>query len=982
MPARILRLWSDIQLSDDLHPKFLKISITIFAVVLGAVGCATVDYSRVISEHEFIAKQECASKTGVGNYDGTRTCYKWITDAVNSKELSENLTDFLLTLYNSDQLELQLVRAENADIDGVRSIFAQNIAQLDYWDPRLDNLLCEINRDRGLFFLTGVGCKRPRVPAGSFDDSTSHVAGYEFVNENEVQWGDKPGIGGFVTIPKLNLAEIARSQLLLVPNNQSLKEFIVANPEICRGFLISRRAGNDIGSIDYTLGASSIDACVERYVNGNPQISERRADEISEVPLFLRSLFFGLNPRALNDLARPSNAPRKALDSLSVLESSTPARFDLRQFEAIFVVEGAPDPRRDFSTLYRHYLQRVGSLRVIAQLESIDGELYEFDPVLGSFKTDGVIDKRALAKTVTSSTAGVTAINTALAAGGTVGVEAPNTASCITAAFNLRNLEKEEIYKRYQSEIFEIVNHPYTRLNLSSTKSLVSALRGNIQTNESNIGFLDVDPSGVEHCENPVSPLSDREACGRIVPRQEKKGFAYITQEHGLSVSAVAAAPINTTSSEIQISKGLVGINPCAHTKFENLNWDAIADISVLRSKMWAILQDSRKVWNISASYPSNKNEFNFGVASDIRGEFGTVLNKLFVVSSGTVPHDDDKPLQPSLCWIYPACLSNDAELAESFNILTVVGLEKNDDEIDVWRGFDGAGAEVASATSPLFDIGAIAGGVTKIDENKQSSYTPLYTAGVIAEDLGSDEDIIFSPALLPVEGVSFAVPQVSATASLLYQLHPNIVPAYVKTRLIACSRYFPRLQDRLFGGLLDIECSLDTNIDRVKKRRNPDDLYRVVITGLWGKSDSNLDYTKLEAVTFESGGNEVRADVGQLLKVQRETKYQNADEAPRVTDRFVVFHFGGGMGLPLERSVGVSFSKKQDIHVEIYVESEKAKEYQCIPIGEIEEIVWALAVPFDPTMKLSPRGRQAEINRIIASSPGGNGCASLSHPD
>ena len=65
--------------------------------------------------------------------------------------------------------------------------------------------------------------------------------------------------------------------------------------------------------------------------------------------------------------------------------------------------------------------------------------------------------------------------------------------------------------------------------------------------------------------------------------------------------------------------------------------------------------------------------------------------------------------------------------------------------------------------------------------------------------------------------GTSQAAPQVAAVASLLLSKFGNLKPIEIKNRLIYCSDLRPSLQDQLFGGRLNAECTLDGESGRMQ---------------------------------------------------------------------------------------------------------------------------------------------------------------------
>lgn len=67
------------------------------------------------------------------------------------------------------------------------------------------------------------------------------------------------------------------------------------------------------------------------------------------------------------------------------------------------------------------------------------------------------------------------------------------------------------------------------------------------------------------------------------------------------------------------------------------------------------------------------------------------------------------------------------------------------------------------------------------------------------------------------MSGTSQAAPLVTAVASLLMAKRNKLTPQMVKNRLIYCSDHAPQLRRKLFGGRLNADCVLDSEVGRLR---------------------------------------------------------------------------------------------------------------------------------------------------------------------
>lgn len=250
--------------------------------------------------------------------------------------------------------------------------------------------------------------------------------------------------------------------------------------------------------------------------------------------------------------------------------------------------------------------------------------------------------------------------------------------------------------------------------------------------------------------------------------------LALEASEHSASVIGVIASPPN--------GMGIVGMNPYAEFHFVPFDTDQAPaqEVQIVVDRLNQGLRFSVRVANLS-----------FGVTPifETEDDFRDVLESrakrtLIVAAAGN--HNQDLERK---CPVLPACLNN------LDNFITVVGIDRNLTQPKVWSEGAGDGA-AGSNTHPQFEIAEPAIGIlSTVSGNK----------------------------FVEKKGTSFAAPQVTAAASLLFARaesfwadDPDVIPPggqippkVVKDRLVYTSDYFPSLKGKVLGGRLNVRRAL-----------------------------------------------------------------------------------------------------------------------------------------------------------------------------
>ncbi len=274
----------------------------------------------------------------------------------------------------------------------------------------------------------------------------------------------------------------------------------------------------------------------------------------------------------------------------------------------------------------------------------------------------------------------------------------------------------------------------------------------------------DTETETVGETETVTTPESVAD-CSEIDP------LALSQSEHGAAVAGVIASPEN--------GKGMVGINPYARLHMISFDKTLSRDRQIVRlaEQIMTDIPIGARVANLS-----------FGLLPDFQGN-GEVENalrihegRLLIVAAAG---NEAKALSNG-CPLIPACLNTLA------NVITVVGLDDNLDNPAPWRT-----ATQGSNTSAKFEIGAPA-------------------MNVLTTTSGN----VFTR----MSGTSFAAPQVTAVASLIFstgefiygddpallQAGGQIAPKVVKDRLIYTADFFPGLNGQVMAGRLNVERAIN----------------------------------------------------------------------------------------------------------------------------------------------------------------------------
>ncbi|MGO7334232.1 S8/S53 family peptidase [Rhizobium leguminosarum] len=253
---------------------------------------------------------------------------------------------------------------------------------------------------------------------------------------------------------------------------------------------------------------------------------------------------------------------------------------------------------------------------------------------------------------------------------------------------------------------------------------------------------------------------------------------------HGTGVAAVAVAqPTNGA---------MAGIDPLAvplHYPFDFRTWET----SGFKEKVEKYLNDLRKptqpprgflVWNLSGHTLTR----NFARPVDNYLKRFDVKklapeSDFFVFAAGNEKKGTFKShLETKECLSYPACWSPLYK-----NVVTVVGaMLDSEGHPTLWTSADGDSETYAN---PKFEIAAMAQGIVIPSQSVDGFFE--------------------------VEGTSYAAPQVAAVIAMLRSslISP---PELVEARLIACGQMSKTLSGFVAGGLMDVQCSLQTRKTQV----------------------------------------------------------------------------------------------------------------------------------------------------------------------
>lgn len=289
------------------------------------------------------------------------------------------------------------------------------------------------------------------------------------------------------------------------------------------------------------------------------------------------------------------------------------------------------------------------------------------------------------------------------------------------------------------------------------------------------IGIIDHDIA-TRHCDWPMVrlasggdvPLDDRDECGKAADG------LLDSRDHVMLIGGIIAAKPS--------QHGAPGINPNAKLVFMPLELNGSADAQIQQLIQTLLSRETLSTEIINLSSGVVRNEI-VGSTDMLQIAVSALQDVTLVV---TAAGNEGMDLSND-CIVVPACM-NDLS-----NVITVVGLSRDEDNPTVWQSqFAG------SNTNPRFDIGAVADSVYSTVSNNR---------------YGKDS------------GTSFAVPQVSAAASLVLAAAKRawaaelegrrISPKFVKDRLIYTADIMPSLSGRMRSGRLNVARAIDVARDQ-----------------------------------------------------------------------------------------------------------------------------------------------------------------------
>ncbi|MFZ7090793.1 S8 family peptidase [Primorskyibacter sp. 2E233] len=343
-----------------------------------------------------------------------------------------------------------------------------------------------------------------------------------------------------------------------------------------------------------------------------------------------------------------------------------------------------------------------------------------------------------------------------------------------------------------QIDLFKLINHPFAQLEpLTEQQShpvdvvvIDSAVTkthcdlpplimsdGKIFGPPETVTVAAAAPADGEHVARMAS--AEGEGAGLSLDCDKIDPLGLSLSEHGAAVAGVIASPLN--------GKGIVGLNPNARIHMISFDKTLPRDRQIVRlaEQIMTDIPVGARVANLS-----------FGLLPDFQGS-GEVENALRIQESRLLivaaAGNENKPLNGG-CPLIPACL-NSLE-----NVITVVGLDNDMDNPTPWHS-----GSRGSNTSSKFEIGAPA--VDILTTTSDNAFTAM-------------------------TGTSFAAPQVTATASLIFSTGEfiygddpallaaggQIAPKVVKDRLIYTADFFTGLNGKVMAGRLNVKRAIALN--------------------------------------------------------------------------------------------------------------------------------------------------------------------------
>jgi subtilisin family serine protease len=245
-------------------------------------------------------------------------------------------------------------------------------------------------------------------------------------------------------------------------------------------------------------------------------------------------------------------------------------------------------------------------------------------------------------------------------------------------------------------------------------------------------------------------------------------------RDHVMLIGGIIAAKGRRNAS--------VGMNPYADLVFMPIDPDG-TDQNEAQFLIQTFMKPetiSLEIVNLSSGL--NRSEM-VGSAEMLKFAIGALQDLVLVV---TAAGNEGLDLSQD-CIVVPACMN------ELDNVISVVGVNRDEDDPAIWRT-----QAAGSNTHPNFDIGAVA----------QDVYST-----VSGNRYGKDS------------GTSFAVPQVSAAASLVLAAAKRawsaeldgarILPKFIKDRLVYTADIKPGLNGRMRSGRLNVSRAIEVAHDQ-----------------------------------------------------------------------------------------------------------------------------------------------------------------------
>lgn len=334
----------------------------------------------------------------------------------------------------------------------------------------------------------------------------------------------------------------------------------------------------------------------------------------------------------------------------------------------------------------------------------------------------------------------------------------------------------DEPFLHSQIGLFKLVNHPFARLqDLDETQSQpvhVAVIDSRLSDGHCDLPVIrlsdgtdlappapetdtETTPTPVSETTTPAPPPAD--SCATI------DHLAMSDADHAAGVAGVIASRAN--------GKGMVGMNPHARLWMMAFDRNRVADqqIDNLILQMQIAIPEDVRVANLSFGVqPRLSNPGRMANAMAVLGS-----RMLIVAAAG----NEGEKFDAQHCPVLPACL-NDLD-----NVLTVVGLDSDMDDPGLWTS-----QSAGSNSNPAFDIGAPAENILSTATGNRFTHQA---------------------------GTSFAAPQVTAAASLVFSTGEYVYgdelagaqlsPKIVKDRLIYTSDFFAGLSGAVRAGRLNV---------------------------------------------------------------------------------------------------------------------------------------------------------------------------------